>query len=591
MESASTPVQPVAGQASIGDKGLKKGAIGFVSNVVIGVASTAPGYSLAAVLGFVAAAVAFQSPAILWVAFLPMLLIAASYYYMNRDDPDCGTSFTWVTSAMGPRMGFLSGWATLLACIIVMANLAQIAGLYTFLLFDWDSAAESTAAVTAVGVVWIAVMSLICYIGIELSARIQFFLLAAEVLTLAAFAVVALFKVYTTDVAGEVLPSLSWFNPFEIASASAFAAALILSIFIYWGWDSTVAVNEESEDSNRTPGRAAIMATIILVLIYVIVATAAQAYGGVDQLVENSDDVLSALGTEVFGSPWDKILIIAVLTSASASTQTTILPSTRSVLSMARAKAIPTYFGRVHPRFQTPDTATIWFGTISIIWYVGLTLVSENILFDSIAALGLMIALYYGLTGFAAAIYYRREMFASERTADSIGALVFGGLALVGAGFFLVDVASTQTNAWTAVLDHGSFVNAVSFAAAWLGVAALVVGLAAAVARTTNLRRLVLVGLSGTIGGTVLGWAFFKSAIDLWDPANSESGDSWFGIGPPFIIGIGGLLLGFVLMQLQNARSPEFFRRKIRVAPPGALDEPAPAPIAGGAPLPHEEQR
>ena len=118
MESASTSApQPAARAASGGDKGLKTGALGFVSNVVIGVASTAPGYSLAAVLGFVAAEVAFQSPAILWVAFLPMLLIAASYYYMNRDDPDCGTSFTWVTSAMGPRLGWLSGWATLLAVL------------------------------------------------------------------------------------------------------------------------------------------------------------------------------------------------------------------------------------------------------------------------------------------------------------------------------------------------------------------------------------------------------------------------------------------------------------------------------------------
>jgi amino acid transporter len=558
---------------------------------VIGVASTAPGYSLAAVLGFVAAEVAFQSPAILWLAFLPMLLIAASYYYMNRDDPDCGTSFTWVSSAMGPRMGWLSGWANLLACLIVMANLAQIAGLYTFLLFDWNSAAESTIAVTIVGVAWIAVMSLICYIGIELSARIQFFLLTAEILTLAAFAVVALFKVYTTDVAGEVLPSLSWFNPFEIASASGLAAGLILSIFIYWGWDSTVAVNEESEDSNRTPGLAAIMATVILVLIYVIVATAAQAYGGVDQLVKNSDDVLSALGTEVFGSPWDKILIIAVLTSASASTQTTILPSTRAALSMSRAGAIPSYFGRVHARYQTPDTATIWFGIGSIVWYVGLTIISENILFDSIAALGLMIAIYYGLTGFAAAVYYRRELFATERTADLVGALVFGGLALIGLGFFFIDVASTQTNAWTGLLDHGSFINLVCFAAAWLGTVALIAGAIAAFARTSSLRHLLLVGVSGTIGGVVLAWAFFKSAIDLWDPANSESGDSWFGVGPPFVIGIGGMLLGAALMYLRSLRAPEFFRRRIRVAPPGSLDEPsapAPAPAAGGAPLPGE---
>jgi hypothetical protein len=75
------------------DKGLKAGALGFVSSVVIGIASTAPGYSLAASLGVVAASVAFQSPAIMWVAFIPMFFIAASYYAMNRVDPDCGTTF------------------------------------------------------------------------------------------------------------------------------------------------------------------------------------------------------------------------------------------------------------------------------------------------------------------------------------------------------------------------------------------------------------------------------------------------------------------------------------------------------------------
>ena len=104
-----------------------------MSNVVIGVASTAPGYSLAASLGLVVgvAGIGLQSPAILLAAFVPMLLIAASYYYMNRADPDCGTTFSWVTKAMGPYAGWLGGWAIIVADIIVMANLAQIAGLYT----------------------------------------------------------------------------------------------------------------------------------------------------------------------------------------------------------------------------------------------------------------------------------------------------------------------------------------------------------------------------------------------------------------------------------------------------------------------------
>ena len=143
-----------------------------------------------------------------------MLLIASAYYYMNRADPDCGTTFSWVTRAMGPSLGWLGGWAIVVADVIVMANLAQIAGLYSFLLVGWQSAADSTVAVTAVGVVWIAVMTAICVIGIELSARTQVGLLGAELVTLVLFSVVALVKVAAgTPGPHAVDPSLSWINP------------------------------------------------------------------------------------------------------------------------------------------------------------------------------------------------------------------------------------------------------------------------------------------------------------------------------------------------------------------------------------------
>src|SRR4051794_9892192 len=283
MEGATAAAPAAATPGGVEDKGLKRNAIGFISSVVIGVASTAPGYSLAASLGFIAAVggIGLQAPAILLLAFIPMAMIAAAYYYMNRADPDCGTTFAWVTKAMGPWAGWLGGWAIVVADIIVMANLAQIAGKYTFLLFDWDGAANSTAAVTAVGVGWIVGMTTICYIGIELSARTQVVLLSFEIVTLGIFAVVALVKVATGDAAGTAVdPSFSWINPFEIDSFSALTSGILIAIFIYWGWDSTVTVNEETEDSSRTPGRAAITATVLLLLIYVVVAVAAQAYGG-----------------------------------------------------------------------------------------------------------------------------------------------------------------------------------------------------------------------------------------------------------------------------------------------------------------------
>lgn len=436
MESTSVPSEDPTGTkaalaaASGGDKGLRGGAIGFASSVVIGVASTAPGYSLAASLGFVVAAgVGLISPAVLLVAFLPMLCIASSYYFLNRSDPDCGTTFTWVTSAMGPTTGWIAGWAIIVADVVVMANLAQIAGLYSFLLFGIDD--PSTLAVTAIGVVWIAIMTIICYIGIELSARTQVFLLGAEVATLALFAVVALIRVYAGDFADSVDPSLSWLNPFEIDSTTALIDGVLIAIFIYWGWDSAVTVNEETEDPTEGPGKSAVVSTLILLAIYVVVAIAAQAVHGAPFLRENKDDVLSALGLDVFGSPLDKILIIAVLTSAAASTQTTILPTARTSLSMGAVRALPRIFARVHPRFQTPDFSTILMGVLSVAWYVGLTLLSEDILGDSIAALGLMIAFYYGLTGFACVIFYRREIVRSLRGFLLAGVLpMFGGISL-----------------------------------------------------------------------------------------------------------------------------------------------------------------
>lgn len=413
--------------------GLRRNAISFVSNVVIGVASTAPGYSLAATLGVIVAVggIGLQAPAVMIVAFVPMLFIALAYYWLNRTDPDCGTTFSWVTRAMGPHLGWLGGWGIIVADVLVMPSLANVAGNYTFLLVGWQSAAADKWAVLGVGLLWIGVMTLICYIGIELSARIQQALLSVEVLILVVFAVVALVKVYTQHPVHSIQPQLSWFNPFAISSVSALTGGVLLAIFIYWGWDSGVSVNEETKDSSDAPGRAAVISTLLLVAIYLLVTTAAQAFAGTKTLAANPDDVFAPIGTAVLGGTLDKLLLLAVLTSASASTQTTILPTARTTLSMARQGAIPKALGRIHPRFQTPDVSTILMGIASAVVLVILSVWNQNLIFDAFTALGLMIAFYYGITGFACAIYYRRQLLRSVRSFVLIGVLpVLGGLML-----------------------------------------------------------------------------------------------------------------------------------------------------------------
>jgi len=421
--------------AEAGEKGLKANALGYGANVVIGVASTAPAYSLAATLGFIVAVpgVGVHAPAVLLVAFFPMLLVALGFKYLNRADPDCGTSFAWTTRAFGPWVGWINGWALFIADVLVMASLAVIAAQYSYLLVGWDSAAGSTTGIVAGSVVWIAAMTWICYRGIELSARVQLFLLAAEVTILSAFALVALVKVYGTAAPPHSLrPSLEWLNPFGL-SLSALVDGVLLGIFIYWGWDTSLSVNEESQDAREAPGSAAVLSTILLVLIYVVVSVAAQAYGGTHVLAANSDDVLGVLGKNVFGSPWDKLLIVAVLTSASASTQTTILPTARTTLSMARWGALPAAFGRVHSRFLTPTVSTIGMGAVSVVWTVLLVVLdpSGDVLGDSVSAIGFAIAFYYGFTGLASAWYFRRELRRGAGVLLRVGLLpLLGGVAM-----------------------------------------------------------------------------------------------------------------------------------------------------------------
>ena len=489
-------------------KGLKPGALGLLSSTVIALASVAPAYSLAATIGFVVIAVGLQAPVIMILAFIPMYCVAVGYRELNEAEPDAGTTFTWATRAFGPKTGWMGGWGIVAADVIVMANLAAIAGAYFFLLFNADGVAAQLFWPTVVGVAWIVLMTYICYRGIEISARVQYALFGIEVVVLAVFSLVALVRVYTNNaVAGtSIHPSWSWFNPFDIGSTSALASGLLLAVFIYWGFDTAVSVNEETKDARKTPGRAAVTATFVLLGIYVIVTTATQAYAGIGTKgiglgnPNNANDVFSVLGRAVFGdsavgSFAVHLLVLMVLSSAAASTLTTILPTARTTLSMAAHKAIPQQFARVSARFLTPTWSTIGMGLASIVFYVVLTMLSSNVLADTIASIGLLIAFYYGMTGFTAPVFYRHTL-------------------------------------------------------------------------TTSVRNFFMRGVVPFLGGFILLAAFLQAAHDYWLVGpNADSITSWtmpvaphWAVGGIFLTGIGALVLGVVLMVITWIAMPPFFR-------------------------------
>ncbi|MFC9268076.1 APC family permease [Streptomyces zhihengii] len=497
---------------------LKHNAIGFFDALVIGVNSTSPAYSLAAVIGPIVALVGIYAPGVVLASFVPMLLIASAFYYLNRVDQDCGTTFSWVTRAMGPWAGWLGGWAIMMTGVLVVGSLADVAVGFGLLTVGLDSWAENDFVRQLLTVLLIIGMTAICVIGTEASARVQNVLIAAQIVCLLVFAAVALYRVYAgTGSLDGVEPRFAWLDPFG-AGGAALTGGLLLGVFMYWGWESAVNLTEEVKDSASAPGRAGIWSTIVLVVTYLSVGIAVVAYAGPAFLAENAAEeefIFAVLAGEAMGG-WDWVVLLAVSTSALASTQTTIIPASRTALSMARRGALPNPLARIHPRFRTPDISTWGVAVVAIVWYLVVNAISENALFDSLTALSLLIAFYYALTGVACAVYYRRRL-------------------------------------------------------------------------TESVRNFLLIGLGPLIGAGLLAWLLVESVGDMADPENSYSGVSWFGLGPPLVIGIVIVAVGVLVMIAQRIMGGPFWRERPSVAGPDAVihgghggDGPAP-PSAPGA--------
>jgi amino acid transporter len=251
-------------------------------------------------------------------------------------------------------------------------------------------------------------------------------------------------------------------------------------LFIYWGWDTALSVNEETADKSRTPGKAGIISTVLLLVTYAIVIFAVQSFAGIGSNgigltnPAHQFDVLSVTGSAIFGTSGlglvlSRLLILMVLSSAAASTQTTILPTARTTLSMAAYGALPQPFAKIDPRYLTPTVSTIVMGAVSVALYIPLNFISGgNPIADAVTAIGLYIAFYYGLTAFSCVWFYRSTLTSSARNLWMRGILpVSGGLIMYAAGLYSLQsdwVASNSYTKWTVPGLHwqigGSFLIA-----------------------------------------------------------------------------------------------------------------------------------
>ncbi|MGR0219755.1 APC family permease [Agromyces sp. ZXT2-6] len=411
----------------ISKKGLSAGSVGLIGAVVIAISCIAPAYTLTAALGPTVSEVGTQVPAIILLGFVPMLLVAFGYRELNRRMPDSGTSFTWATRAFGPWIGWMAGWGLVAATILVLSNLAGVAVDFLFLAISQIVGDPGIAGIAANPFVNVVVCllfmlgaTMISYRDMQTTQKLQYWLVGFQVLVLVIFSGAALIGVANGSAFDATPIELSWFNPFAVSDFSALAAGLSLSIFIFWGWDVALTMNEETKGAEKTPGRAATLSVLIIVALYLLISVSLIAFAGVGEgefglgNPDIQDNVFFALAGPVLG-PLAILVSLAVLTSSASSLQSTFVSPARTLLAMGHYGALPKRFAQVSPRFFTPGYATIVSAVVASAFYAVMRFVSENVLWDTITALGMMICFYYGITAFAAVWFFRKTWFRTVR--------------------------------------------------------------------------------------------------------------------------------------------------------------------------------
>ncbi|MFE6739617.1 APC family permease [Streptomyces tubercidicus] len=451
---------PSAVQQDPGPASMRR-SLGVKDGVAIAASSTAATTSIGIGMGTLAAYAGRQTPALLLLAFVPILGIALSYARLNRSEPNCGSGYTWVGRTIGPWPGFLTGWVVLVGNVIFMAYTGAVTGsvvlqflnklgLHSLLGLPLDP--SSTGISTVVGLVALVVVTITAITGVRAATRLQMGLLIFE------YAVLLVFCGYALIV-GDQQFSLSWLNPLEIGSPQAVAQGMVLAVFFYWGWDAAFSVNEETRSSSDA-ARGGLIALVVMMGLFLVGSLAFQRVMTTGEMVHNGPQALTFLGAKLAPEPWASLPLAALMCSAFASLQSSVIPTARGTLAMARDRTLGPVWQRVHPRYGSPAVGTVLIMAIAAllaVLAVGIPKLNDMII-TAVNSIGLTVALYYGLTALACAVRFRDSLRAGAvRALRDVVVPAVSALTLFGLGGYLVWDYATMSDHFEANPDNGWF--------------------------------------------------------------------------------------------------------------------------------------
>jgi amino acid transporter len=224
-----------------------------------------------------------------------------------------------------------------------------------------------------------------------------------------------------------------WLSLSGIDGKGSLTAGLLIAVFMYSGWDATIYVNEEVKHRRVNPGRAAVFATAILVVLYILPQVGLQGVSSPAKLQANASSALIYVTQVLGGGGWAKVMAIALVLSVIGSTGTGIVASSRIAYGMASHRVLPPILGQVSRRYATPAIGSIIIGVILVAatWAELLSTSIANVFSDVVDVTGLLFSLFYILTALAAIVYYRRRIFSRVWDAILVGLLPLGSVAFL----------------------------------------------------------------------------------------------------------------------------------------------------------------
>jgi amino acid transporter len=411
---------------------LRANQVTLLQSVVIGMATSAPGQSTAVTLAGMVAVTAYATGPAILIGMLPMLAIALSYQRLNMWDQNCGGPYVWVGKSISPYLGFQIAWFMLAG--YVLGAVSDIFPLGPSLLSAIGIPATSILGNVLTIVLCGGAFTWVAAVGIRITARFQLTMAAIEYMILIAFCVMAFIDVFVSHNPGTVHPTLGWLGLDGVGGKGSLVAGLLVSIYLFTGWDASIYINEETEKKESNPGKAVLISVAILGPFFAIMFWLFQGVVGFKALEAHAASALPYIGVVLAGPAWGKLMAVAVVLSVIGTTQACIVCAARISYGMGTDGILPRFFASLHPRHQTPYRPALLWGGITIVvaclYVVSVSLASAfGYVVDTV---GILFTLFYLFTGVATTWYYRRILFRSVADFFLVGVLPLGGAVMLG---------------------------------------------------------------------------------------------------------------------------------------------------------------